>query len=418
MEDLQNRYLSVYVEVQQPPNTCVLEVLEDNISSDGSLKLTGNVNDQLKHGDRLTDDDMLVLSKTLVGNSAIKGLDLRYNNITDKGAVYVAHLIQENESLQSLDLMCNNIEAYGAEMIAKSMHKNKSLKMLRMTGNKIGNKGAMQLAAMLQINSTLEEIDISDCDLATQSVVAFAIVLKNNRKICAINAGRPLLFSLQEETTVHMAQMLVVNKTLRELHLGKHDMTDTGVERLREALKLNVSLRYLDLHCNRITRDGAKCLSEVLKQNPSLEILDLSSNRIEDDGAVYLSEAIKLPHSKLKALSVTSNNIGKEGLKSFNEAMKVNSCLTHIYIWGNKLEKPVCVAFSRLISSGRLLEEHTDVSPYEVDDHVFLAEVSHGLRRHYYWTSRYGEYRDSSNSALALMQSDSLALQIHPDSHS
>lgn len=150
-------------------------------------------------------------------------------------------------------------------------------------------------------------------------------------------------------------------------------------------------------------------------------------------------------------LSVTSNNIGKEGLMSLNEAMKVNTCLTHIYIWGNKLEEPVCLvrfhkslndqvqcsttvrkviqmpwcslcmynqAFSRLISSGRLLEEHTDVSPYEVDDHVFLAEASHGLHRHYYWTSRYGEYGDSSNSALTLMTSDSLALQIYPDSHS
>ncbi|KAK2870185.1 hypothetical protein Q8A67_024577 [Cirrhinus molitorella] len=410
MEDLQNRYLSICAEVQQPPNMCVLEVLEDNISSDGSLKLTGN--DHLKHGDRLTDDDMVVLSKTLVGISTIKGVDLRYNNITDQGAVYVAHLIQESESLQSLDLMCNNIEADGAEVIAKSLHKNKNLKMLRMTGNKIGNKGAMHLAAMLQINTTLEEIDISDCDLATQSVIAFAIVLKNNRRIRAINLSRPLLFSLQEETIIHMAQMLVVNKTLKELHLGKHDMTDTGVERLCEALKLNISLRYLDLRCNRITRDGAKCLSEVLKHNPSLEILDLSSNRIEDDGAVYLSEVIKLPNSKLKALSVTSNNIGKQGLMSFNEAMEVNSCLTHIYFWGNKLEEPVCVAFSRVIRSGRLLAEHTDVSPYEVDGHVFLAEASHGLRRHYYWTSRYGEDGDSSNSALALMTADSLALQV------
>lgn len=44
-----------------------------------------------------------------------------------------------------------------------------------------------------------------------------------------------------------MAQMLVVNKTLRELHMGKHGMTDTGVERLCEALKLNTSLCYLDL---------------------------------------------------------------------------------------------------------------------------------------------------------------------------
>ncbi|XP_067291563.1 leucine-rich repeat-containing protein 34 isoform X2 [Pseudorasbora parva] len=385
MVDIMNRYLSVCAEVQQPPNTCVLKVLEE--SSDGSLKLAGN--DQL-NGDRLTDDDVLVLSKTLVGNSAIKGLDLRYNCITDKGAVYVADLIQ----------------------------KNKSLKTLKMTGNKIGNKGGMTLAAMLQSNATLEEMDVTDCDLDTQSVLAFAIVLKNNRRIRAINISRPLIFSLQEETTVHMAQMLVVNKTLRELHMGKHGMTDTGVKRLCEALKLNTSLCYLDLRCNRITRDGAKCLSEVLKQNCYLEILDLSSNRIEDDGAVYLSEAIKLPDSKLKALSVTSNNIGKEGLMSLDEAMRVNSCLTHIYIWGNKLEEPVCMAFSRLITSGRLLEEHTDVSPYEVDGHVFLAEASHGLRRHYYWTSRYGEYGDSSNSALALMASDSSARQIYPDSYS
>lgn len=31
----------------------------------------------------------------------------------------------------------------------------------------------------------------------TQSVIAFAIVLNNNRRIHAINISRPLLFSLQ-----------------------------------------------------------------------------------------------------------------------------------------------------------------------------------------------------------------------------
>uniref|UniRef100_UPI003D9E30BB leucine-rich repeat-containing protein 34 n=1 Tax=Danio rerio TaxID=7955 RepID=UPI003D9E30BB len=409
MEDLMERYLSVCAELQQPTHASVLEVLGNNKSSDCCLKLAGN--DQ--PGARLTDDDMLVLTKTLEGNSAIKGLDLRYNCITDKGAVHIAHLIQDSKSLQSLDLMCNDIEADGAEVIAKSLHKNITLKTLRMTGNKIGNQGAMQLATMLQINATLEEVDVSDCDLATQSVIAFAIVLMNNKRICAINVSRPLLFSLQEETTVHMAQMLVVNNTLKELHMGKHDMTDTGVETLCEALKRNISLRYLDLCCNRITRDGAKHLSEVLKQNCSLEILDLSFNRIEDDGAIHLSEAIKLPHSKLKALSVTSNKIRKGGLLSLSAAMRVNSSLTHIYIWGNKHEEPVCEAFSGLMSSGRLLKEHTDVSPYEVDGHVFLAEASHGLRRHYYWTSRYGQDRDSSNSALALMASDSWSQKSH-----
>ncbi|KAL2085265.1 hypothetical protein ACEWY4_018585 [Coilia grayii] len=200
-----------------------------------------------------------------------------------------------------------------------------------------------------------------------------------------------------------MARMLVVNQTLRELHLGKHQMTDTGVERLCEALQTNRTLCYLDLSCNRITRDGAKCLAEVLKQGSALEILDLSANRIEDDGAVYLSEAIVLPHCRLRALSIPSNNIGTVGLVALSEAMKSSSMLTHIYIWGNKLEEPVCMAFTKLIKSERLLETHTDVSPYIVGGRLCLAEVFHGLRRHYYWTPSHGEDGDyACNSALTM----------------
>uniref|UniRef100_A0A3B4DM18 Leucine rich repeat containing 34 n=1 Tax=Pygocentrus nattereri TaxID=42514 RepID=A0A3B4DM18_PYGNA len=289
---------------------------------------------------------------------------------------------------------------------------NATLKRLRMTGNKIGNKGAMHFASMMQTNTTLEELDVSDCDLATQSLIAFAIVLNSNRSIRSINVSRPLLFSLQEETAVHMARMLAVNQTLRELHMGKHGMTDSGVERLCEGLMINRTLRYLDLRCNRITRDGAKRLSEVLRRNSTLEILDLSSNRIEDDGAVYLSEAVALPHCKLRALSVPNNSIGTTGLVSLTKAMNTNPNLTHIYIWGNRLEEPVCVAFSQLIASGRLLKDHTDVSPYEVDGRFYLAEMSHGLQRHYYWVPSYGQDGDpASNAALALNTSHCLDLQ-------
>lgn len=52
---------------------------------------------------------------------------------------------------------------------------------------------------------------------------------------------------LQEEWAVHFSEMLVLNSSLVELHLGKMGMTDTGMERLTEGLLLNHSLRYLDL---------------------------------------------------------------------------------------------------------------------------------------------------------------------------
>ena len=41
-------------------------------------------------------------------------------------------------------------------------------------------------------------------------------------------------------------------------------------------------------------------------------------------------------------LVVCSNNIATEGLCAFAKAMKTNSTLTNIYIWGNKLFEPAC----------------------------------------------------------------------------
>ncbi|XP_053467950.1 leucine-rich repeat-containing protein 34 isoform X1 [Ictalurus furcatus] len=403
MESLNNLYSSICSDLQLSPNTYISQELKETkkCDRDVSLKLRGN--NRLKQVFRLTDEDVKALSKTLRNNLHVKALDLRYNKISDEGAVHLADLIQENVALQELDLMCNSIEAGGAERIAKSLHHNTTLKKLRMTGNKIGNKGAMHFASMLQINTALEELDVSDCDLDTQSLITFAIVLSSNRSLVSIDVSRPLLFSLQNETTVHTAHMLEVNRSLKELHMGKHSMTDCGVQRLCEALISNHSLRYLDLRCNRITRDGARCLARLLRNNDTMQILDLSFNRIEDDGAVYLSDAISLKHTKLRALSIQSNNVSTTGLLSLREAINANPHLTHIYIWGNRLEEPVCEAFSQLISSSRLSEQHTDVTPYTADGRVHLAEVSNGLRRHYYWTPSYSEDGGAaSNAALTL----------------
>lgn len=52
---------------------------------------------------------------------------------------------------------------------------------------------------------------------------------------------------VQEYWVVHIANMLVVNSSLLELHLGMTGLADTGMEKLAEGLKMNCGLRYLDL---------------------------------------------------------------------------------------------------------------------------------------------------------------------------
>ncbi|XP_055579953.1 leucine-rich repeat-containing protein 34 isoform X2 [Falco biarmicus] len=308
--DLHQRYVQACQNLGQPENPFIAHVLQEADKNDETrwtkgitLKIAGN--NHLVPVQRVTGDDLQVLASVLRDTVFVTGLDLRCNVLTDSGAKNVAALLQENSTLRYLNLMFNDIGTSGAELIAGALHRNKTLVYMRMTGNKIGNKGGMFFASMLQINSTLEKLDLGDCDIGMECLIAIATALTQNKSVKAINLNRPLLYSQEEETTVHVALMLKNNSSLVELHLCKHEMRNFGVERLCEALYENSSLRYLDLSCNKITRDGVKFLGELLKLNQTLEILDLNANRIEDDGAIYLSEALALYNRTLQALVFT-----------------------------------------------------------------------------------------------------------------
>ncbi|NXN33935.1 LRC34 protein, partial [Nycticryphes semicollaris] len=406
--DLHRSYVRACQSLGRPKNPSIARVLREADKNDKigcakgiTLKIAGN--NHLEPVQRVADDDLQVLVSVLCNTVFVTGLDLRYNTLTDAGAKHVATFLQENSTLRYLNLMFNDIGTSGAELIARALHRNETLAYLRMTGNKIGNKGGMFFASMLQINSTLEKLDLGDCDMGMQYLIATATALTRNKSVKAINLNRPLLYSQEEETTVHIALMLKKNSSLVELHLCKHEMKNLGVERLCEALYENSSLRYLDLSCNKITRDGIKFLAELLKRNQTLEILDLNANRIEDDGAIYLSEALVLNNRTLQALSVVSNNISGKGLAALAGAMKTNMELSYIYIWGNKFDEAACIAFSELIETGRLKPSRTDVEPYEADGQVHLAELSHGLKKHYYWTPSCGEVLNKeANASLAI----------------
>ncbi|XP_057612808.1 leucine-rich repeat-containing protein 34 [Chionomys nivalis] len=409
MANLQEQYRHFCSENIRKANPFILDILQkldEEIEKGPEEGITLNIagNNRLVPTQRMTGEDFWLLSKVLGNQTCITGLDVKYNLIGDVGAYYAAKLLQKQPCITYLNLMFNDIGPEGGELIAKALHKNKTLKYLRMTGNKIANTGGMFFAAMLQINSSLEKLDLGDCDLGLQSVIAFTTVLTQNKVIKAINLNRPILYGEQEESTVHMGHMLKENHFLVELHMCKHDMKNFGMQQLCSALTLNSSLRYLDVSCNKITRDGMVYLADVLKSNTTLEVIDLSFNRIENAGAKYLSETLTFHNRSLKALSVVSNKIEGEGLVALSQSMKTNLVLSHIYIWGNKFDEATCVAYSDLMESGRLKPDSTDVQPYVVDGRVYLAEVSNGLKRHYYWSPTYGNaYDHSSNAGFALV---------------
>ena len=339
---------------------------------------------------RLPDKDIEIICSALVDCTILTSLDLKYCNLTNHAINAIATLIQASFSLEELNLMCNNITAEGAHCIANALVYTKVLKDLKLNGNKIGDKGAMHVAFALTKNKTLEKLDLGDCDIEIDSIIAICTALHRNITLKALNLSRPVLFSVQEESAVHIGEMLKENMTLEELHLEKFLMTDFGVERLCEGLMNNKSLTYLNLSCNKITRDGALALSKLLRFNQTLTVLNLAYNRIESPGAIYFSEVLRGANRSINTLVLTSNQIKGDGLVAIASAIESNWYFTNVYIWGNYIDDEASTAFGNLIHNKKLRLSNTDVKPYVVDGQTYLAELSHGIKRLYYWQPCYG----------------------------
>lgn len=49
-------------------------------------------------------------------------------------------------------------------------------------------------------------------------------------------------------------------------------------------------------------------------------------------------------------LAVASNNITGKGLLALSDALKTNTVLSYIYIWGNKFDEPTCMVSAFFIA--------------------------------------------------------------------
>ncbi|VDD83426.1 unnamed protein product [Mesocestoides corti] len=325
---------------------------------------------------RLRDREIPSLCASLLNVPVINSLDLRYNELTNEGAITLGNFLKNDRCLKELNLMGNNITADGAKELGIALKLNHTLKILKMTGNPIKREGGIHLAHGLQANNTLTHLDVGECDMDIASAIAFATVLRTNNSLLCFNINRLLLFTHQEEQTVHMWEMLCLNTTLTELHLAKCDMRDFGAKRLVDALERNKTIQVLDVSANRISSDGAIAFARALRNRCSLTVLDLSFNRIQNEGAIALAEVLKKHNDRLIVLALASNEIHEKGLCALADALLDNDHLRYIYLWGNDISDKAAAAWGHLQTIGRLREDSTDLRPYKVDGVVKMAMLN------------------------------------------
>ncbi|KAL7290110.1 hypothetical protein TKK_0015831 [Trichogramma kaykai] len=350
-------------------------------NSDGltqSLILQGGKVEE-KLGRRLKDWDFPRLILFLAKNKNVTNLCLANNEITSTGLMnLIDHLtLIDSNHIIELDLRNNDISNLPPfNYLVHKASRLLNLQIFRLSGNNVGIDNSKRIAQMLSQNRSIRRLDLAQIGQDESSLVAFFLMLSNNRKnpnttIKILDLSRPVpqssIWVLDTSfIAVELGLMLRYNQTLEELRLQNFNFYCHDIGEMLENASYNKTLKLLDLNCNNIGDFGLEVLSKWLKKGSALESLSLSCNIITDHGLRALHHNI--PYSKLRELDLSYNCIGDETAVELVKYLSLSSILRKVRIAGNKLGPQFNKVLQYMYSEKLLTTDNIDVIPRYFDD--------------------------------------------------
>ena len=314
---------------------CYMLLMENRRNNDLNEDITGNAS--------LTSlscsECSLVLEDKIVGkmietNTILTTLNLSYNKIGYKGAVWIGQGLGENTTLTALNLSNNKIGNEGAVSIGQGLEKNTTLTTLDLSTNKIGDEGAVSIGQGLGKNTTLTTLNLSSNEIGNEGAVWIGQGLGENTTLTALNLSNN---KIGNEGAVSIGQGLEKNTTLTTLDLSTNKIGDEGAVSIGQGLGKNTTLTALNLSSNEIGNEGAVSIGQGLEKNTTLTTLYLSGNEIGEEGAVSIGQGLE-KNTTLTTLDLSRNEIGEEGAVSIGQGLEKNTTLTTLYLFTNNIE--------------------------------------------------------------------------------
>lgn len=167
----------------------------------------------------LSEEGAKVLLTGLFGNTTVKVLDLKGNNLRSTGAEVLGKLLARNKTLQRLVLEWNALGVWDEAFLlfCEGLASNTVLTQLDLRNNQINHHGASELALALQRNATLQVLDLRWNNIGLLGGRSLLEALQKNKSIVKLEmAGNNIpsdTLKALEQTTGHNSD---IQSTLRE----------------------------------------------------------------------------------------------------------------------------------------------------------------------------------------------------------
>uniref|UniRef100_A0A8P4K7T1 Leucine rich repeat containing 45 n=1 Tax=Dicentrarchus labrax TaxID=13489 RepID=A0A8P4K7T1_DICLA len=214
MEDFRRTYLRLCKEGGVEPQESVVAQLQENRAAQGSrLDLSGQ---------SLSADTCSVLARAFQKDTVFTEVSLSDCMLSEEGANMLLTGLFGNTTVKVLDLKGNNLRFKGAEVLGKLLARNKTLHRLVLEWNALGvwDEAFSLFCEGLASNSVLTQLDLRNNQINHHGAAELALALKRNNTPFSLTAftdlrwnnigllgGRSLLEALQNNKSIVQLEM-------------------------------------------------------------------------------------------------------------------------------------------------------------------------------------------------------------------
>jgi Ran GTPase-activating protein (RanGAP) involved in mRNA processing and transport len=235
----------------------------------------------------------------------------------------------------------NHLGKVSAKVIGKILKTSSSFSQLLMAKNSLGDAGLSILIKYLKLNRSLIHVDFSSNDLKPEGAHSFFKFLKNNENIISVDLGSKDGLNKNKLGTFGAAplrEVLQFNKFLMFLVLPDCQIGSEGLSFIGEGLISNKTLQHLNLANNLLRGRSMRNFFYSLKDSNLVELV-LSNNKLGNEGAEAIGDFFLLfyRYSKIRSLSLDSNEIGQIGSNKLLSGLVHNSTMNYLNLKHNPL---------------------------------------------------------------------------------
>jgi Ran GTPase-activating protein (RanGAP) involved in mRNA processing and transport len=247
----------------------------------------------------LTCEGAAALAAGLLGNTALKELNLWLNCVGDAGAVALAAaLAHDGCALETLNLGAQlrgaapgvGLGDAAAAALGAALRTNTMLKVLKLERGAVSAAGAAALAAGLHAGGGLRRLSLAHNPLGARGVASLAgpavaalARLDVSYARCGDDGAAAFAAALAQAASEGAAAAAAAPPRLTHVSFGGNSITAAGAAALAAALRHDTALRILDLRVNALGVDGVAALADALQPprgNASLEMLIVSDEGV------------------------------------------------------------------------------------------------------------------------------------------